>query len=361
MEVEFLSNMKYCLFTSAEDWVSWQTLLGKFAAFFERANRPQLSNPPAPILPPASSLHLPMALPSPPASNQASPPYVNDLGQGAPTYPASGQLGPTPAPSPLVPMTNGNVSFPNTRKRSHEDYATEPPPKRQASGYQSYHSPRHYASNAAQSTQTQQIPHLTLPSLAVPPNQPSSANYAQSTSRAQQLPPLNVATRAMAMVYPSTNSQAQLPQIGAIGGPLSQPQSQVHSQYQSRHQSPYPGSGTNSPTTSMPQSATSLYPAIQVSPTYFLQQRNSPYRPVHNVSTLTYPPPSAALQPRPASIEYNQMYYQPLGKPIQQAQTGRLPYVTQNVWLDGNQQQAMTPVHQWPFMNPQQQRPIAQQ
>jgi hypothetical protein len=42
------------------------------------------------------------------------------------------------------------------------------------------------------------------------------------------------------------------------------------------------------------------------------------------------------------------MCYQPLGKSVQQPQTGRLPYVAQNVWLDGNQQHAMTPVHQWP-------------
>ena len=340
--------MKYCLFTSADDWARWQALLGKFAAFFERASKPQPPNPPAPILPPASSLHLPMALPSPPASIHASPPYVSDFGQIGQVHNGSSQNGITPAPSPLAVMPNGNSSSQTTRKRSRDDYATEPPAKRIASAYQSYQSPQRYATAPLKGSQSQQIPRLTLPSLAIPPGQAPSSSYSQPASQTQQLPPLNVATRAMAMVYPNANSQAQMPQLPAPAGPLSQPASQMHSQYQSRQQSPYPGSAAASPTSAVPQSATSLQPPSQVSPTYFLQQRNSPYRPVHNVSTLLYPPPSAALQHQPQSIEYNQMHYQPLGKPIQQRQTGRLPYVAQNVWLDGNQQHAMTPVHQWP-------------
>ena len=351
MEVEFLSNMKYCLFTSAEDWTKWQTLLGKFATFFERASKPL---PLAPILPPASSLHLPMALPSPPASNQASPPYVTDLGL---TYNAIGQHGPTPAPSPLAYISNSNTNQQSTRKRSHDDYATEPPPKRVASGFHAYQSPHHYASVPALS-QNQQVSRLTLPSLAIPSSQAPSASYAQSTSQAQQLPPLNVPSRAMAMVYPSASTHAQLQQITALAGASSQPQSQMPSQYQSRQQSPFPGSAAGSPTSALPMSTTSLHPPAQISPTYFLQQRNSPYRPVHNVSTLLYPPPSTTLQ-RPQSIEYNQMHYQPLGKPIQQRQAGRLPYVAQNLWLEN--QQAMTPVSQWPsFMNTQHQQTIPQ-
>lgn len=357
MEVEFLSNMKYCLFTSAEDWAEWQSLLGRFAAFFERASRPQPRNPPAPILLPASSLHLPMALPSPPASNQASPPYVADVGQNGLSYSTAGQIGPTPAPSPLtVDPSGNNTNSQNSRKRSRDDYSTEPPPKRIASGYQNYQSPHHYASGS-QGGSSQAIPRLTLPSLTIPPGQAPLGNHTQ------QLPPLNLPARAMGMVYPGVTTQAQLPQISALAGPLSQPQSQPHSQYQSRQQSPYPVSVAGSPTNALPLSTTSLHPPAQISPTYFLQQRNSPYRPVHNVSTLLYPPPSAALQQRPQGIEYNQMHYQPLGKPIQQRQTGRLPYVSQNVWLDGNQQHAMTPVAQWPsFMKPQQQQhPVPQQ
>jgi hypothetical protein len=61
MEVEFLSNMKYALFTSAEEWNQWQNRLGRFASFFDRASRPMPQ--------------LPHTLPSPPVSNHASPPY----------------------------------------------------------------------------------------------------------------------------------------------------------------------------------------------------------------------------------------------------------------------------------------------
>lgn len=356
MEVEFLSNMKYCLFTSSEQWTQWQSLLGKFAEFFDRASRPQLRNPPAPILPPASLLHLPMALPSPPASTQASSPHVADGQYNGTAHLKAGQHGPTPAPSPLAAMPNSNTSLPNPRKRSHDEYAAEPPSKRIASGFQNYQSPQTYAStpSAQSSGQSQQLPRLPLPSLAIPTSQASSssAGYVPPSGlQGHQLPPLDVPNRAMAMVYPNTSSQ-QSQQGAAMPPATSQPPSQMNSQYQSRQQSPHPGSAGVSPTNSMPPSSTALYPPTQVSPSYFLQQRNSPYRPVHNVSKLLYPPPSGALQPRPQSLEYSQMHYQPLGKPIQQRQSGRLPYVAQNVWVDGNNQQhTMTPVSQWPGFN----------
>jgi len=347
MEVEFLSNMKYCLFTSAEDWANWQSLLGKFAAFVERAQQPQR---PAPILPPASSLHLPMALPSPPPSNQASPPYAADLSQTATPYATINQHGPSPAPSPLAAVQDTQNSKTNSRKRSHEDYSTEPPPKRVASGYQSYTSPSNYGSAAAQRTQSQQIPRLTLPSLAIPTSSTPSSTYNPPPTHSQQLPPLNVPARAMAMVYPNTSTSSQASHTPAPA-----------SQYASRQQSPYGGSTTASPSTSVPQSTVSLHPTAQISPTYFLQQRNSPYRPVHNVSTLLYPPPSGALQQRPQNVEYDQMHYQPLGKSVQQRQSGRLPYVSQNMWIDNNHhQQPMTPVNQSPSFMGHQQHPLSQ-
>jgi len=351
MEVEFLSNMKYCLYTSAEDWAKWQSLLGKFANFFERASRPQPRHPPAPILPPASSLHLPMALPSPPASNQASPPYLADASQSLAPY--GGQYGLTPAPSPLTYVPGGQASYQNPRKRSNEDYVAEPPAKRVASNYHNYQSPQYYASAPPLAPHSQLPGRTTLPSLASSVSQATSSTQMQPTPQPQQLPPLHMPARAMAMVYPDASSQAQLQQIAALAGPASQ--------HQSRQHSPYGGSATASPTR-LPHSATTLQPPIQVSPNYFLQQRNSPYRPVHNVSTLTYPPTTTALQNQPQSIEYNQMHYQPLGKPIQQAQSGRLPYVSQNVWLNGDHQQSMTPVFQWPgFAQGRQHQPIPQQ
>ncbi|KAM0700563.1 hypothetical protein Q7P35_012284 [Cladosporium inversicolor] len=341
MEVEFLSNMKYNLFTDVDDWSKWQSLLGKYASFLDRAaNPPPVQTRPVPILPPASSLQLPMALPSPPASNQASPPYAGEVAHTGFGYNANNSHGPTPAPSPLSLMPVSNTSYTESKKRSRDDSATEPPAKRLASGLQDYASPR-YPTNVSHNSR------LTLPSLPIPTSSASSGNGPMPISQTHHLPPLNVPARAMGMVFPSTTGASHV-HAGVTAGPSSQPASQMNSQYQSRQQSPYPGSAGASPTNGLQPSAAALHPPTQVSPTYFLQQRNSPYRPVHNVSTLLYPPPSGALQHRPQNTEFQRMRYQPLGKSVQQPQTGHLPYVAQNVWLDGNQQHAMTPVHQWP-------------
>lgn len=343
MEVEFLSNMKYCLYTSEQDWARWQSLLGKFAAFFDRASRPQ---PPPPVLPPASSLHLPVALPSPPSSNQASPPYVGDMAHHGAVYNAASQLGPTPAPSPLgtgLDPTGTSASQPASRKRSHDDHAIEPPAKRLVSGYQGQTSPQRYSSIPVAQSMPAQAPRLNLPGLSIPPStHGSSATLLLPTTEGQQLPPLSVPSRAMAMVYPTSTSQGYVSQSTAATVPPMQPSLQ----YGSRHQSPYGDGLGTSPSSAVPSSATALRPTNQVSPTYFLQQRTSPYRPVHHVSTLLYPPPSTAMQNRPPTVELSQMQYQPLGKPVQH--NGRLPYVAQNLWLDGNQPQEMTPIHQWP-------------
>ena len=299
-----------------------------------------------------------MALPSPPSSNQASPPYASDLLNSGSGYAFTSQHGPTPAPSPLAALPPINVDQQNARKRSRDDYSTEPPPKRIASGYQGYTSPSSYASRAIGHA-SQPVPRLTLPSLAIPPSSAPSSTYATAPTHGSQLPPLHMPARVMGMVYPNSSSQAPPPHLPAPVGVSSQPSSQ----YQSRQQSPYPGSKPASPAGSLPPSAASLHPPVQVSPTYFLQQRNSPYRPVHNVSTLLYPPSSTALQQHGNAVEQSQMHYQPLGKPFQQRQTGRLPYVAQNVWLDGNNHQhPMTPVSQWPsFIGARQQRPLVQQ
>lgn len=341
MEVEFLSNMKYCLFTSVEEWTKWHALLGKFAAFVESTSKPQR---PVPILPPASSLQLPMALPSPPASNQASPPYTADTFQNGPAYGMAGLHGPTPAPSPLALHPSQSNAQYNNRKRSLEESSSEPAPKRIASAYNSYTSPNRSSNGQPQQTLGHHIPRLTLPSLPTTVSGPSSAYSAATVTHGHHLPPLNTSNRAMAMIYPSASSQVS---AASHSVPSSQLPSQLPTQYQSRPHSPRLGSAAGSPTRPIPTSATSLHHPTQISPSYFLQQRESPYRPVHHVSTLLYPPPSAALHQRSQNIEYSQMHYQPLGKPFPERLAGRLPYVAQNVWVDGNQQ-PMTPVHQWP-------------
>ncbi|KXT12343.1 hypothetical protein AC579_7638 [Pseudocercospora musae] len=348
MEVEFLSNMKYCLFTSEQDWAEWQSLLGRFAQFFEKASRPQ---PAAPILPPASSLNLPIALPSPPGSNQASPPFPPELIHNVAYNNAA--HGPTPVPSPLARPDFQNAQQGSRKRSLADDYASEPPAKRKALNHPSYTSPNRYSTMPP--NQGQPVPKLTLPSLAIPPSQANVNAYSQPA----QLPPMTVPQRAMAMVYPNSSNQSSSTQVSALAGPSSQPQIQSHSQYSSRNHTPFGGSAATSPTNAGPQSATALHPAAQISPTYYLQQRNSPYRPVHHVSTLLHPQPQAATQARPANIDLHQMQYQPLGKPTQHS--GRLPYLGQNLWLDGNHPQEMTPVHQWPNFPQQQQQALVPQ
>lgn len=359
MEVEFLSNMKYCLFTSEQDWARWQSLLGKFASFFDYASRPMPARTQlAPILPPASSLHLPHALPSPPVSNQASPPYQSELGPSQLHYGAHVQTGPTPAPSPL-----GSIDMRSTQqagaKRNRDDIGVEPPAKRLASGHD-YTSPNRYSTMPIQPNLGSTVPRLTLPSLTNPGTQaPAHSSYSQAPVHGQQLPPLSVPARAMAMIYPNSTSQGQTPTTTIATAASIQQYGQPYSQQASRNQSPQRvSSAAVSPSSVVPQSASALHPPAQISPSYFLQQRASPYRPVHHVSTLLYPPPSGATQARSNNIELNQMQYQPLGKPTHH--TGRLPYIGQNLWTDGNHPQEMTPIHRWPNF-PQQQSLIPQQ
>jgi len=72
MEVEFLSNMRYSLLASKEQWQEWQEKLGKFSAYCDRASK-------VPLSPPQSLITLQPTLPSPPNSMQASPPTVADM------------------------------------------------------------------------------------------------------------------------------------------------------------------------------------------------------------------------------------------------------------------------------------------
>ncbi|KAI4838104.1 hypothetical protein E4T44_08204, partial [Aureobasidium sp. EXF-8845] len=267
MEVEFLSNMKYALFTSAEEWSQWQNRLGRFASFFDRASRPMPQ--------------LPHTLPSPPVSNHASPPYygaIHPVTQSFPQYPSS--LGPLP-----------DLASHISRKRSLDTY-TEPPAKRAAPAYPT-------------STQAQShyIPRVTLPSLPLP--QPS-----QHLQQLPQLPPLNYSQRPMNNATQPPTPWSTAPSITAAVSHASTPlgmTSVPQSVVQSRHQSPFPTSAAGSPTDGHYQPAGQAH-VSQLSPSYFLAQRNSPYRPVRGVSTLLVPPPSRAMQ-QPQNVQREQMHY----------------------------------------------------
>src|SRR3954471_23767045 len=94
MEVEFLSNMRYSLFTSESEWHDWHIKLGRFGDYWEKAQRVTASSlvpqfgPITPIGAAAPSL------PSPPPSNGASPPYASSQ---SPTF---------AYPPPLLPAAS---------------------------------------------------------------------------------------------------------------------------------------------------------------------------------------------------------------------------------------------------------------
>ena len=354
MEVEFLSNMKYALFTSAEEWANWQTQLGRFASFFDQASH-------ASRMPVSHSVAgaLGITLPSPPTSNHSSPSYSAQMSLYGSQHPSSGiAQGHTPNPSPLgaIPELHSQ----STRKRSLDDYSAEAPSKRMATSTygNSFPSATPISTTVPPYNQSQFLPRVPLPSLAIPhPHQsvqPSPVrHHHQQQHFVPQLPPLNhqqhhigaAPNTTSTWPHPTTSAAASLGRYSHTPMQMTPiPPSIPHS----RHQSPYPGSANVSPSNGALQPAGHVHSA-QMSPSYYLEQRNSPYRPIRGVSTLLVPPPSGTTQ-QPQHIERDQMHYQPLGRP-QERQTGQLPYIAQNQWFD-DQHQSSASAYQWPSFMP---------
>ncbi|RYP04348.1 hypothetical protein DL765_010229 [Monosporascus sp. GIB2] len=330
MEVEFLSNMRYGLLTSKEQWQEWLQKLTCYREYYERAKMEKKHCQAPPL-----STHVPVHVPSPTHKRFASPlpsPTNTVLpssmqGPTAPVmaYSSNSALNTMPQnwhpsyqPSPTVPATTvsphgARPSQGVARKRSLEGgEQMEPAPKRIP------RQPPHAVVPSNRPTPTTggdltrlPIPHLTLDtsqaiqSLGHPP---------QSTYPPQptlSLPPLGPGMRAMSTVYPAvTTTWTPQGAIMATCGPQT-PSFTAPSNYTtpSRRQSPnslaaFASSplgepfGTHTPTSN--------------SPSVYLQQRASPYKPVRRVNTLLYPPPSMPLS------EYHmgssQMHYQPIGR-----------------------------------------------
>jgi hypothetical protein len=305
MEVEFLSNMRYSLLASKEQWKEWQVKLGRFWEHFEKAARAP-STLPSPVAANHSSV-----LPSPPVSMESPPaltPYslnsapYNHNQQWPATY-SQPSISPLPSMPDLVPELNLQLSG---RKRGYEDTANEPSAKRVTRSNGSQIVP-HITIPAPR----QNMPRLPVPGLPVNTTQPSG--YPAIPQNLQLLPPL-AGGRAMSTVYPATPSYT--PQSQA----LTPATLKGHSTSQSFNGQSYgTPSRRHSPRTvqeaismnSSPISAT--FPGHNHnSPSFFLQQRSSPYKPVRLPNTLLVPPPSASLHHYPTSVE--QMHYQPLGK-----------------------------------------------
>jgi hypothetical protein len=342
MEVEFLSNMKYNLFTSEAEWKEWHILLGKFGRFFDAALRRHYdSNNGRGLGPLTPVVQLPPALPSPPPSNFASPPF-----------PATGSISParsqfsttTPLalaqanPSAVSPIRQLPEPDPllNSRKRSIEDQY-EPPPKRQTLPYpQNTSQPAPYGSLPSVAP----LSRMTLPALSIP--------VTQNLEVPQQLvPQLPVpGSKAMSLVF---TPPTQWPQSSSASTPISAstqntlPFTNPLMHDPQRQLSPLPvGSANSSPIGSAFQGQNQN----RLSPSHFLQQRQSPYRPVRRVQTLLYPPPSTSMYAPARNITLDQMQYQPLSKSMSERRMGAVPYMHYEAWPQTNQ------FNQWPVLPP---------
>lgn len=319
MEVEFLQNMKYNLFTSEVLWRDWQVKLYRFWSFWELASQTTFTVSPracGPVSP---------ALPSPPASQIHSPGFIGSNQTLARSYTSDATCMGTLPPVDLPAVG---------RKRSYDagTFVMEPPTKRMT---------RSMAPNISVS-----IPQFPMP-IQPPLTAPVSARYAYRES-----PPLGVpgsgaqsmaipsipsinfgftlpdpSSRAMSMVFPNqaqagVQSSAPVPvqpmthniSIPAVGS-------------QSRTSSPYLHQVSNN---SSPSTAYQSQQPQHLSPSYFLGNRSSPYRPVRGVQSLLIPQTQA---PAPPPLNMDQIQYQPLAKARNQYRNGVLPYMsTELAW-----------------------------
>ncbi|RDW88592.1 hypothetical protein BP6252_00624 [Coleophoma cylindrospora] len=308
MEVEFLSNMRYSLLASKEQWEEWQTKLGKFWTYCDQASRAPV-NLPSPLSGPISHA----ALPSPPASMQSSPPslastytttpYTQNL-QYPSTSSSNNYAPPLVSPLPAMPDLRATA-----RKRSYDHEAEEPVAKRVT------RSTANAPSAAPQARHD--LPRLPVPNLTVSTSQPMNNGHYDARAFAQNvplLPPLS--GRAMSTVFPTTPTWTpQLPMLTPTGPSNgNQHGSQSANGYgtPSRRQSPHSVQELLSLRSSPTSANFSAHNLGHISPSFFLQHRSSPYKPVRHVNTLLYPPPSASMHDYSANVEH--MHYQPLGK-----------------------------------------------
>ncbi|KAK4120203.1 hypothetical protein N657DRAFT_580079 [Parathielavia appendiculata] len=387
MEVEFLSNMRYSLLVSAEEWEQWLDMLAKFWAYLELAQQ-ALSPTQSPLLVPSPSqrkfvspLHSP-TVPEGPSLRSATSSYTPrspDLASYALQSPnwahpisthqnRQASHGGSNATSPMAPRPKSHPS----RKRSFPDEdSVEAPSKRMTRmpGTAPCQAPIQCHSAAAPGQTQSGLPLQGVVAPVHPPPVPGPNHvrpraptltlntaqaagapatqtqpYGVSAYAAQQpsvsLPPLASGVRAMAMVYPTTTyapSQAIAATSGLVSPILSFPP--INYGTPTKRLSPqnslsaFPVSSPlvmANPMSNGP--ASGLHTPISRSPSLYLQQRNSPYRPVRHVNTLLYPPPSAFLQQYhlPNPVLPNQMHYKPIGK-RNEYRTGVVPeFVTTN-------------------------------
>ncbi len=279
MEVEFLSNMRYSLLASKGQWAEWQTKLGKFAEYVDRASKVPLPQPVMQCSLPSPSY----SVGSQSVTGSPYPPANMSATEQNQQYPATRYSLPAPAQFP-----------PLVRKRSLEDMVVEQAPKRVATVYN-----RQVPANPAIARQT--MPRLPAPNLSIP----ATANMSYA-SFAPSLPSFD---KAMSQVFPTTSAYTPQPQMSLP--PLNSAQAaNIGYNTPSRRQSPG-RMGVHS-INSSPVTGVFSNNVQSNSPSVYYHQRTSPYKPVMLPKTLLYPPPSSSFNHLQPHVE--QMHYQPLGK-----------------------------------------------
>lgn len=318
MEVEFLSNMRYGLLTSKEQWQDWLQKLAYYHDYCERAKTEEKLRQIPPMsthVPSPSHTRFTSPLPSPtsimPSSSMSgaqtsllacSPnSAMGSIPQNwHPTY------HPTPTVSPLAARPSQGIA----RKRSleggeqYEPVAKRVPPP---GSHTMVPSNRLTGMNGGDSMRLP-VPHLTLDtSQAMQPIAPPAQTY--PSQQPVSLPPLGAGMRAMSTVYPvATTAWAPQGPMLATCGPQT-PSYTAPSNYgtPSKRHSPS-GLFGSSPLTE----PFGTHTPISNSPSVYLQQRASPYKPVRRVNTLLCPPPSIPLSEY--HLGSSQMHYQPIGR-----------------------------------------------
>ncbi|KAF5664146.1 meiotically up-regulated 80 [Fusarium heterosporum] len=376
MEVEFLSNMRYNLVATKEQWEDWLDKLACFHEYYERAVRL-----------PESPVHIPSPTNKTYRSPVASPTGVMQPTVNLPPTPAvTNNYSPTSSHSqnwnayqsntvsPLA--TKPSLQFPVSRKRSPEGEILEHPAKRLAPP-QRGPGPAMVHVVQPRSNGIVEPARLPVPHLSVMTGQPqthssltpfNNANvninvngYSQNTQQMAQpvhvsLPPLQTGMRAMSTVYTSTPTgmvqKQSLPT--ATGVTMAQAgfpsQAPVNFGTPTKQHSPGRlGAFNSSPLAEAYGQASAIHTPmthtpISNSPSVYLQQRHSPYKPVRHVNTLLYPPPSASLEQYHLSVPVppTQMHYQPLGR-RNDLRTGIVPEFV--VYDRGHPQHQTLPPH----------------
>lgn len=350
MEVEFLSNMRYNLVATKEQWEGWLDKLSCFNEYYERAVR----LPASPIHIPSptnKSHHSPVASPTgmmQPAASLPTPAVTTTNYSPTSSHSQNWSAYHSNTVSPLA--TKPNLQFPVSRKRSPEEEIMEHPAKRLAPPGRAPAAAMVQAVNSRPNGIVEParlpVPHLTVMTGQLqmqPQTQPSltpfnSGNvningYPQPTQQVAQpvhvsLPPLQTGLRAMSTVYPSGPAamvqKQSLPTTTGVtmaqaGFPTQAPVN--YGTPNKQHSPGRLGPFNSSPLAEAYGQASAVHTPmvhtpISNSPSVFLQQRPSPYKPVRHVNTLLCPPPSASLEQYHLAVPVppTQMHYQPLGR-----------------------------------------------